>query len=202
MSVKPKKQGRPPRSSATLSRELIVKSSRDLLRQDGAIPSIRKVAGLLGVDAMAIYHYFPSKTALLEAIALSLVGDIYQPTASKDWAQELTRLCRSYLELLNNHSSLMENMLSLSVEGPAQIFADRLEIALSPLSLSQETFEQAVCLLADYLHGFALAMRCCKDDSQITLDMTNGPLRLFMNALIAISGEASGRDDRLVTTER
>ena len=61
MSVKDKKRGRPAGAANQLSGKSIIESAKLLMCEEGKIPSIRKLASSLGVDAMAIYHYFKNK---------------------------------------------------------------------------------------------------------------------------------------------
>lgn len=181
MSVKQRKPGRPVGTQSPLNADAIIACARQLMREQGKVPSIRQVSGGLGVDAMAIYHYFANKAALLEAVTVSLVEDIYQPDASTPWQQQLRCLCRSYLHLLQQHSGLLETLLSMTSAGPAQIFSQRLANVLQPLALTDGVFEQARDLLADYMHGVALAMQC--QPQALTLDCIEGPLQLLFNAL-------------------
>lgn len=186
MAVNKKRSlGRPTLKQGKLSKEAIVNSARKLLVEEGKVPSIRMVARDLNIDAMALYHYFSNKADLLEAVTVSLVEEIYEPSKSKDWKKELTKLCNSYLRLLKDHAGLLETMLSMSVEGPSQVFADRLNVALSPLNLDEKTLNDALALLADYLHGYAFAMHCCNSKEVLTVNMTKGPLGLYMRALEA-----------------
>lgn len=184
---KDRKPGRPSKNRDGLSRDGIVQIARRLMLEEGRIPSIRRIASELDADAMALYHYFSSKEALLEAVTVSLIENIYQPVESADWTAELTELCRSYLRLLGDHPGLLETMLSVSVEGPAQVFADRLAVALAPLRLSEEILYDALALLADYLHGFALAMQCDRGANGLTVEMTDGPLGLYIHALTSMA---------------
>ena len=186
MTVKEKKRGRPVHACDKLSTESIVLCARVLLLENGKVPSVRKVAGELGVDPMAIYHYFANKAALLEAVTVSLVEEIYQPSESEDWQTELQQLCESYIHLLKDHGCLLETMLSMSAAGPAQVFSERFYSALSPLQLSETELKDALDLLVDYLHGFALAMNC---GSKKTLDTgyLQGPLKLYMKSLARLS---------------
>ena len=181
MSVKEKKRGRPSQSQSRLTAELIILSARKLMLKNRKVPSIRQIAGVLGVDAMAIYHYFSNKSALLEAVTISLIETIYEPKAGGKWQDELKLLCKSYLELLGTHPGLLEILLSMQSFGPAQLFNQRLMGVLAPLQLPQAAFEQARNLLVDYIHGVALAMQCNPD--VISSDCINGPLCLIFSAL-------------------
>lgn len=80
MSVKQKKRGRPKGSKKQLSSVVIMDCVKKLMLEEGKVPSIRKIAVTLDVDAMAIYHYFSNKDALLEAVTVSLIDEIYEPS--------------------------------------------------------------------------------------------------------------------------
>ena len=185
MTVKQKKRGRPTHTRDRLSAETIVLCARILLLEDGKVPSIRKVAGELDVDPMAIYHYFSNKAALLEAVTVSLVEDIYKPTGSGDWQAELQQLCESYISLLKDHGGLLETLLSVSAEGPAQVFTERFYTALSPLKLNDRELNSALHLLVDYLHGFALAMHSNKQQT-LNVDCMQGPVQFYIQALTGL----------------
>ncbi len=181
MSVKERKRGRPGRSQGQLTSDLIVSTARSLMQKNGKVPSIRQVSGALGVDAMAIYHYFSNKSALLEALTVSLIDDIYEPTVDGNWQVELERLCKSYLALLQTYPGLLETLLTMDTFGPAQRFSERLALALTPLRLSEATFTDAQDLIVDYMHGVALAMQCNPDN--LSSDCIDGALGLVCKAL-------------------
>lgn len=182
MSVKDKKRGRPKAETSQLSAISIIECAKHLMQQDGKIPSIRKLAATLEVDAMAIYHYFANKNTLLEAVTVSLIQAIYEPKSTEHWQQELQRLCKSYLSLLSNHSGLLQTFLSMTTTGPAQVFITRFNIAVAPLQLEPKAQEDALDLLVDFIHGYALAIEC---NTENTLDMRQleGPLSLYIRAL-------------------
>ena len=181
MSVKKRKRGRPTQSQSQLSAELIILSARKLMLENKKVPSIRQIAGVLEVNAMAIYHYFSNKSALLEAVTISLIETIYEPKAGRKWQDELKQLCKSYLELLEAHPGLLGILLSMQSFGPAQLFNQRLMSVLATLQLTQTDFEQAQNLLVDYIHGVALALQCNPD--VISSDCIDGPLCLICSAL-------------------
>lgn len=183
MSVKEKKRGRPKGASSQLSQQAIMDMAKTLMREEGKIPSIRKLASSLNVDAMAIYHYFSNKNALLEAITTSLIEDIYQPKVTDKWKLELNKLCSSYLTLLNNYPGLLETLLSMSSISPAEVFVERFNIVIEPLNLDAGSAKKALDLLVDYLHGFALALNCSGNQSTLNIDMVEGPLDLYCIAL-------------------
>jgi len=182
MSVKDRKRGRPTASSGLLSREIIVDKAKELMRIEGKVPSIRKLATALQVDAMAIYHYFDNKNALLEAITLSLIEAIYQPEISHQWQAELRQLSLSYLGLLQQYPGLLETMLAMTTDGPAAVFIERFQTAVTPLNLTDATLKNCLDFLVDYLHGLALAVNCAQGAHEIE-PLLEGPLNFYMTSL-------------------
>ncbi|GAB3529694.1 TetR/AcrR family transcriptional regulator [Photobacterium alginatilyticum] len=183
MPVKEKKRGRPKGSGSQLSKESIMEVAKRLMQEDGKIPSIRKLAACLSVDAMAIYHYFSNKNALLEAITTSLIEDIYEPKVSDNWKSELNELCTSYLTLLSRYPGLLETLLGMDSHSPAAVFIERFRVVVEPLELDAESAKNALDLLADYLHGYAFALQCNNSQSTLDLKMIKGPIELYCVAL-------------------
>lgn len=183
MSVKEKKRGRPKGSGSQLSSEAIMMMAKKLMHEEGKIPSIRKLASSLQVDAMAIYYYFDNKSKLLESITTSLIEDIYEPKVSKEWKAELHELCISYLTLLSNYPGLLETLLSMNSESPAEVFIDRFHLVVEPLDLDKPSAKNALDLLVDYLHGYALALNCNGESLSLNIEMLKGPLDFYCIAL-------------------
>ncbi|MGF1906454.1 TetR/AcrR family transcriptional regulator [Aliivibrio salmonicida] len=183
MSVKEKKRGRPSGSNKHLSQDSIMNMAKSLMKEDGKVPSIRKLALHLNVDAMAIYYYFSNKNALLETITTSLIEDIYQPDSKEGWENELNLLCASYLALLQTYPGLLETLLSMSSHSPAAVFTERFNAVIRKLNLSNEAKKNALDLLADYLHGFALALNCNQAESINITEYIKGPLHFYCVAL-------------------
>lgn len=187
MSAKNIKRGRPFKKEGKLSTEAIVKSAVELLEKSGKVPSIRQIGCKLNVDPMAIYYYYPNKTAILEAVTTDLMTSIYDHGGHNSWHEELMRLCNSYLRLLQNYAGLLETMLSMSDGGPAQIFVSRFQTTISPLRLTDSDMKDAIDLLVNYLHGFVLAVRCNDGTKPLTVDMARGPISFYLNALMGKS---------------
>lgn len=185
MSVKQKKRGRPGRDSDRLNRETIVSAAKQWLLQENKKLSIRALANHLEVDPMAIYHYFANKAALLESITVSIMRDVYMPGSGDNWKKEVTQLCGSYLTLLRDHPGLLETLLSMgeTVEAPANVFRERFYLAIAPLGLRDEHKKAALDLLVDYLHGFALALQCTANKSNLELSAMEESLALYLRAL-------------------
>ena len=142
---------------------------------------------------MAIYHYFENKAALLEAICLGAMDEIYRPKKAKNWRLELKRLVKSYLELLYENPGLLETLLSLAArsQGPGEIFGERFLKAI-PGNLSEKQKTTALHLLADYMHGFALGKQFVAQPGELKLYMQglDAPLEMYLDALEAMASSS------------
>ena len=89
MSSQPRSQRRgqrPAARRAKLSRDRLAAAALALIDRDGLEAcSTRKLGAALGVEAMAIYHHFPSKERLLDAVAERLLAEMALPPPDGDW---------------------------------------------------------------------------------------------------------------------
>lgn len=82
------RQGREP-----LSRERIELAALDLIEEEGLAGfSTRKLAARLGCEAMSIYHYFPSKGHLMDALIDHVIDETTMPDPSLPWIERLRLL--------------------------------------------------------------------------------------------------------------
>jgi TetR/AcrR family tetracycline transcriptional repressor len=56
--------------------------------------SMRRLGSELGVDPMAVYHYFPDKAALRVAVVAQLYGEVGIPTPGGDWEEDVLAIAR------------------------------------------------------------------------------------------------------------
>ncbi len=158
-----KQRGRPQRGGNKLERQAILDAALMLLQSEAGDFSMRSLSRELGVDPMALYHYFSDKDALLKACAALLFAalDPAQPPfgAADEALLRITALCEVYLGLLRKAPMLMRLMARGSVDhadGLARFAAlFSVSIAEWKLSVARETLLRDV--LVDYLHGYALA---------------------------------------------
>jgi len=96
------KRKKPP----SLTRERIRSEALKLIDAEGLEAfSTRKLGAALGCEAMAIYWYYPSKEALLDAVVdelMSRVGRVAAPEAT-DWVEALREIARAYRGLAHKH---------------------------------------------------------------------------------------------------
>jgi AcrR family transcriptional regulator len=95
-----------------LSRERITAVALDLLNEQGLQGfTMRALGQRLGVEAMAVYHYFPSKEALLEAVSQeardvnAFFGDFYAEMEASGTppAERVVKLGLRYIEFSRLH---------------------------------------------------------------------------------------------------
>src|SRR5262245_15638613 len=68
-----------------LSRELILEAALELVHAHGlARLSTRRLGAQLGCEAMSIYHHFPSKAHLLDAMVDHAIASVEAPPAHLD----------------------------------------------------------------------------------------------------------------------
>ena len=155
-----KKRGRPKKREGVLSRDEVVERAIQLVLDTGRAVGMREIARSMGVDPMALYHYFADKGELYEALVSHCIDDIYRPDRDADWRVELEALMTSYLDLLVRHRGLLETVLRLGsrAKGPAEIFRRRFETATAALDLGAAESFTAMSAAVDFVHGFVAAV--------------------------------------------
>jgi len=160
----PRVRGRPRTANTVLSAELIVLTAAQLVRSEGwPRLSMRSLAQALGVDPMALYHHVPGKAALLKELAAHQCAgmDVEHPpfAPALPWQQKLEALAAEYLQRIAAEPELVRILARSPAAGvaPARQFAALVKLALAELRLPPQLLKAATRLLADFLHGCALA---------------------------------------------
>src|SRR3954447_1445776 len=101
----------PPRGrgiSLNLSRERIVSAALTLVREGGvAALSMRKLAVELDATVAITYHYFPNKSALIEAVSDVVVDEIVAgDNPDKPWRERLVDLMLAQNRELLRHPGI------------------------------------------------------------------------------------------------
>lgn len=106
--------GRPRGRHAGLSAESVVRVAIAIADEDGlSALSMRRLAARLGVEAMALYHYFPSKAALLDAVVEEIVTTApIEDLVGSGWEDGLRRYAHAQLAALARHPHLVELVMS------------------------------------------------------------------------------------------
>jgi AcrR family transcriptional regulator len=147
---------RGPRPS--LSGEQIVAKAIELADSGGLGGlSMRRLADELGITAMSLYGYVPSKAELLDVMADRAYGEITtlsEPAAP--WPSRLTALAHQHWTLLQSHPWLLHIAASRPLLGPNVTALYNAELAaVDGLGLSDVDLDLIVSLLDDYVRGAA-----------------------------------------------
>ncbi|EZP38828.1 TetR/AcrR family transcriptional regulator [Janthinobacterium aestuarii] len=160
-----RRAGRPCRTKPALDNAAILQAALALLEEKGDAFSMRALAQSLGVDAMAVYHYYAGKEELLLALMAQRFAalDPQQPPFTRRQAapRRVLALCALYLELVSATPYFVRLMARGLVEQAdvAQRFTALFEQALEGLALDKKTRLRGRDTLVDFLHGYALAGR-------------------------------------------
>jgi AcrR family transcriptional regulator len=91
-----------------LSRERIELAALELIEREG-LPafSIRRLGQVLGCQAMSIYHYFPSKAHIMDALIDHILAELLPlPPAELKWTERLRRIGWQWRALVTRRPSL------------------------------------------------------------------------------------------------
>ncbi|MCP3785022.1 TetR/AcrR family transcriptional regulator [Micromonospora sp. A3M-1-15] len=101
------------RGDARLTERGIYTAALRLIDADGVgALSMRKLAGVLGVNPMSLYHHVPSKSALLRGVK-NLVAAQFQPRVDGgSWREQLHRFAKDFRALAHRHPNLIVHSLA------------------------------------------------------------------------------------------
>ena len=94
-------------SRIPLSRERIVDAAMDLVERHG-LPGLttRRLGAALGCEAMSIYHHFPSKQHLKDALVERAIAGAGEPPADADPIERLRFIGHEYRRVAHRHPRL------------------------------------------------------------------------------------------------
>lgn len=105
---------RPPADAPLLSSDLIYATALRLIDQDGLDAlSMRKLAAELKVTPRSLYHYVPTKDALLREVYKVVLSELELPNSKgNDWQSNLRQLARSFRALCGRHQNVAPYFLA------------------------------------------------------------------------------------------
>jgi AcrR family transcriptional regulator len=151
-----RRRRRGPRPS--LSDEQIVAKAIELADRDGLGGlSMRRLADELGITAMSLYGYVPSKSELLDVMADRAYGEITtRGDLATAWQARLAALARQHWALLLSHRWLLQIASSRPLLGPnVTALYDAELAAVDGLGLTAIDMDLIVSLVDDYVRGAA-----------------------------------------------
>jgi len=172
-----KKKGREP-----LSHERIVAAAFALVDRRGlAAFSTRLLAEDLGCEAMSIYHYFPSKAHLLDAMVDGCMAEIPAGPSDDDWIERVRRIAHGYRAMALRHPGFYPLLAVHRLNTRAALgLLDRVLKVFEAGGLSTEERARQFRIFGYYLTG------ACLDE---TAGYAKGP-----SAAEPVSGDEFARD--------
>lgn len=148
------KRGPKPR----LSVERIAAAAIGIADREGlAALSMRRVADEVGVTAMSLYTYVPSKAELVDVMLDTVLGELPlddADSAGGGWRVELEHLARRNRDAYLRHPWLLQVATGRPVLGPNLIAKYDHELrAVDGIGLTDVEMDLVVGLVGDYVHG-------------------------------------------------
>jgi AcrR family transcriptional regulator len=142
-----------------LSRERIAAAALDLIEKEGLeVFSTRRLGEALGVEAMALYHHFSGRAALLDAVAERLIGAVELPSDSSDILAWLAEAVRRYVAVARRHPRAFPLLATRRFNTePAMLFVERILGALIGAGATPALAADIFRGLGAFANGVALA---------------------------------------------
>lgn len=157
MTVRAKKKPAP----AGLSHDAICTAALKLIDREGLEAfSTRKLGRVLGCEAMAIYWYYPSKDALLDAVVDKLAEPLAAVLAEReadDWIAVLREVAHAYRRIALAHPQAFPLLATrrFASEG-TYTFMERLFELAHRAHVSDQVAARFYRVVSAYCNGFAL----------------------------------------------
>ena len=141
-----------------LSKERALSAALALADAEG-IESVtmRKLAAVLGVEAMSLYHHVANKNDILDGMVEMVFGEIELPPEDTDWKTAMRQRAASVREVLTRHPWAITIMESRTSPGPATLHHhDAVIGSCRRAGFSVEMAAHAFALIDSFIYGFVL----------------------------------------------
>ncbi|MER7457999.1 TetR family transcriptional regulator [Micromonospora sp. NPDC126480] len=147
------------RGDARLTEKGIYTAALRLIDADGVgALSMRKLAGVLGVNPMSLYHHVPNKAALLRGVKNLVAAQFQPPVDGGSWQDQLHRFATDFRALAHRHPNLIVHSLaSPDFVEPEDPFWTGLADILTRAGLPPTQVAPIGAVLASLFSGFLLA---------------------------------------------
>jgi AcrR family transcriptional regulator len=150
--------------SGKITRDVVLAAALKIIDSDGVEAlSMRRLARALDRDPMIVYRHAPSKAALLDGVAETVLSQLTVEPADPDWAGQLRAVARRYRQLALAHPRVVPLLVTRPLATPLAL---RPHGTLRPLEdvltlLTRAGFSGADALhiyraLFGFLHGHVL----------------------------------------------
>ena len=102
-----------------INRDAVIEAAVRLAGEEGLEGlSMRKLANLLGIQAMSLYNHVKNREDLLDALVESVVSEYRVPEAGTDWKTAMRDRARSMHDVLLRHNWIVPLLLKRRNSGP------------------------------------------------------------------------------------
>jgi AcrR family transcriptional regulator len=146
------------RKREPLSLSRIVQAAFALVDREGLEAfSMRKLGRALGVEAMSLYHFFPTKQHLVDALVEAAVESVPMPPEGLAPVERLRRLCRDYRAMAHRYAKLFPIIAVHRLNTPAGVrFIERLLGLVRDATGDDESAARYFRAIGYYLMGTGL----------------------------------------------
>lgn len=156
-----------------LTRDRVLRAAVEVVDREGLEAlSMRRLGQELGVEAMSLYRYVPSKADLLDGIHEAILAEVVVPRGARDWRKTARGYARAFRSALVAHP----NALSLFATRPAVTSASLRHVEAGFALLRSAGFDigyavSAFQVLVSFIVGHTLASHApAREDERSTLD--------------------------------
>jgi len=146
------------RKRRPLTRGRVLSAAHALIERDGlAAFSMRGLGARLGCEPMSVYHYFPSKAQLLDALVDRAIAGVTVPPPGADPEDRLRQMCREYRAMARRQPKLYQLIALHRLNTPMGVrFIESVLTLIHALSPDPRFVAQSFRALGYYLTGAAL----------------------------------------------
>ncbi|SHF64544.1 TetR/AcrR family transcriptional regulator C-terminal domain-containing protein [Streptoalloteichus hindustanus] len=128
--------------------------------------STRRLATSLGVRVGALYWHYPSKQALLDAMADRIIAEAAtMPLPDADWDDKLRALAGAHRDAMLAHPDGARIIATMSTPGPnGRSFFERTVAVLRETGLSTDEANVGADAITSYVNGFTIEEQARKID--------------------------------------
>ncbi|GAA5084603.1 AcrR family transcriptional regulator [Thermocatellispora tengchongensis] len=161
-----------------LTKELVLRTAVALADESGTgVPSMRRLAERLGIEAMSLYHHFRNKDLILDGMVDLVFSEIDLPPDDIDWRTAMRRRAVSMREVLTRHPWAIRLLDSRTNPGHATLRHQNAVIGcLRAGGFSIAGAAHAVSVLDGYIYGFTIQELSLPFESSADLEDVAGAL--------------------------
>jgi len=149
---RPTRPGRRDPGGGPITRQRVLACALEIIDRDGIEGlSMRRLGKALGRDPMALYRHAPSKAALLDALAESVLEQLEVDIGDVDWATQLREVARGFRRLALAHPQMVPLLVTRPLSTPLGL---RPLGTLRPLEDTLTLLTRAGFTGADALHVY------------------------------------------------